>query len=303
MPSFVAFVLAAAGMQSGADGEFVVPDVPDLTIKTVETIDSPRSTIQTNILYFKGAWQRRDLYLTFPSAFPAQRTVGHTTITRCDERRTLELNHEARLYGWSPLNFVGRDVYWMRPRWRERPEPPAVGADVKITITTVDTGERRHMGSYSARHVITTTTTDSSPGATTRPSEAVEDGWYIDLPSAGCWDAGNEHWFLTGTFVRAGGVPDRMTVEFHGEGRRGFPLEATTRRRGEHEPSITTTVKLIEFSEAVLDRSLFDAPAGYRPALPRLIGRFDMTKPDTVANRLAAYWQDVMTLARDFFRF
>jgi hypothetical protein len=62
-------------------------------------------------------------------------------------------------------------------------------------------------------------------------------------------------------------------------------------------------VKLIEFSEAVLDKSLFDVPAGYRPALPRLIGRFDMTKPDTVANRLAAYWQDVTTLAGDFFRF
>jgi hypothetical protein len=28
-----------------------------------------------------------------------------------------------------------------------------------------------------------------------------------------------------------------------------------------------------------------------------------MTQPDTVANRLAAYWQDVTTLARDFFRF
>jgi hypothetical protein len=94
-----------------------------------------------------------------------------------------------------------------------------------------------------------------------------------------------------------------MNVKFRGAGRRGFPIEETTRRHGEHEPPITTRVKLIEFSEAVLDKSLFDVPAGYRPALPRLIGRFDMTKPDTVANRVAAYWQDVTTLARDFFRF
>jgi hypothetical protein len=304
MPSFVAFVVAA-GMQAGAEGEYpkvVVPDIPDLTIKTRETIDSPQSTVQTNIVYFKGPWQRRDLYLTFPSAFPAQRTVRHTTITRCDEGRTLDLNHEARLYGCSPLNFIGRDVYWMPPRWRHRPEPSTSGADVKITIKTVDTGERRQMGSYSARHVVTTTTTDPGPGANTRFSESVEDGWYIDVPPLGCWDAGNGH-LLSGSVVRPSGVPDRINVEFRGASRRGFPIEATTRRRGTHAPSITTIVKLIEFSEAVLDRSLFDAPAGYRSAVPRLIGRFDMTKPDTVANRVAAYWQDVMTLARDFFRF
>jgi len=229
--------------------------------------------------------------------------VRHTTITRCDERRTLELNHEARLYGSSPLNFIGREVYWTRPWWRQRPEPSAAGADVRIIIRTVDSGERRQVGSYSVRHVITTTTTDPSPGANTRPSESVEDGWYVDLPPSGCWDAGNGQFVLTGSVARPGGAPDRMNVEFHGAGRRGFPIEATTRRRVEHEPSIMTTVKLIEFSEAILDGSLFDPPARYRPALPRLIGRFDMSRPDTLANRIAAYWQDAMTLARDFFRF
>ena len=88
MPSVVAFVLAAAGIHAGADGDhpkFVVPNVPDLTIKTRETIDLPQSTVQTNTLYFKGAWQRRELHLQFPSVLPAQRTVRHATITRCDE--------------------------------------------------------------------------------------------------------------------------------------------------------------------------------------------------------------------------
>ena len=306
MPSFVVFVLAAAGIHAGAEGDypkFVVPNVPDLTIKTRETVELPQSTVQTNTLYFKGAWQRRELHLQFPSALPGQRTVRHSTITRCDERRTLELNHEARLYGWSPLNFIGRDVYWVRSWWRARREPPADGADVKITVNTVDTGERRQVGSYSARRVITTITTDPSRGANTRPSESVQDGWYIDLPPAGCWDAGDGHVFATGSVMHPGGAPDRMNLEFRGAGRRGFPIEETTRRRGEHEPSFTTRVTLIEFSEAVLDTSLFDVPAGFRRALPRLIGRFDMTRPDTVANRLAAYRQDVTAMARNFFRF
>jgi hypothetical protein len=304
--SFVVFALAAAGIHAGADGDspkFVVPDVRDLTIKTRETIDLPQSTVQTNTLYFKGAWQRRELELQFPSALPAQRTVRHTTITRCDERRTLELNHEARLYGWWTIDVISRDVYRVRSWWRERLEPPAAGADVKIIITTVDTGERRQVGSYSARHVITTITSDPGPGATTRPSESIEDGWHLDLPAAGCRDAGAGHVLVTGSVVRPGGAPERMHVEFRGAGRRGFPIEATTRRRGEHELPITTSVTLSEFSEAVLDQSLFEVPAGYRPALPRLIGRVDMTKPDTVANRLAASWQDVTTWARDLFRF
>jgi hypothetical protein len=306
MPSFVAFVLAAAAVHAGAHGDhpkFVVPNVPDLTIKTRETIDLPQSTVQTNTLYFKGGWQRRELHLQFPSALPAQRAVRYSTITRCDERRTLELNHEARLFGWSPLTFIGRDVYSVRARLRERPVPSESGADVKITINTVDTAERRQVGSYSARHVVTTITTDPSPGAHTRPSESVEDGWYLDLPSAGCWNAGDEHSFLTASVVRSGEAPDRIHVEFRGAGQRGFAIEETMRRTRGHETPITTRVMLIEFSEAVLDKSLFDVPAGYRPALPRLMGRFDMTKPDTIANRLAAYWDDMTTVVQGFFRF
>ena len=48
MPSFVAVVFAAASIFAAADEDdpkFVVPNVPDLTIKTRETIDLPQSTV------------------------------------------------------------------------------------------------------------------------------------------------------------------------------------------------------------------------------------------------------------------
>jgi hypothetical protein len=230
--------------------------------------------------------------------------MRHIAIARCDERRRIEVNDDARLYAWSAFDFIARDVNRVRSRWWRRTEPPAFGAEVRIIINTVDTGERRQVASYSARHVITTVTASPTPGANTRPSESVEEGWYIDLPPAGCRDIGEGPRFLAaGSVVRPGEVPDRINVEFRGSGRRGFAIEGTSRRSSDGQPAMMTTVKLIEFSDAVLDRSLFDAPAGYRPALPRLIGGFDMTRPDTIANRVAAYWQDATRLARDFLRF
>jgi len=50
--SFAIVVLAAAGRYVGADADypkFVVPNVPDLTIRTRETIDLHQSTVLTNI--------------------------------------------------------------------------------------------------------------------------------------------------------------------------------------------------------------------------------------------------------------
>lgn len=306
IPFFAVFVVAAVGTRLAAEREhsrFAVPNVPDLTITTRETVDLPQSTVQTTTLYFKGAWQRTERYLEFPSGVPGQRTARFAMLTRCDDRRTVILNHDELFYRSSPLEDIDRSVSWVRSWWGKTPASRVAGADVKIIVNTVDTGERRQLGPFSARHVITTTTTNPSPDATTRASESVEDGWYVDLPPPGCRDGGDAHAFAIGSVVRPGASPDRVTVEFRGARRGGFPIEQTRRDEGTHGAPITTRVTLIEFSEAALDTSLFDVPAGYRPALPRIFGGFDLTKPDTLANRLTAFWDDASTLARDFFRF
>ena len=49
--------------------------------------------------------------------------------------------------------------------------------------------------------------------------------------------------------------------------------------------------ELPEFSENSVDPSIFTVPRGYKPALPRLTGGFDMTRPDTLTNRLQSYWE------------
>jgi hypothetical protein len=55
--------------------------------------------------------------------------------------------------------------------------------------------------------------------------------------------------------------------------------------------------QLIGFSDAPLDVALFTVPAGYRPALPGLFGGYDLTKPDTVMNRLQSYWDGLRAWA------
>ena len=66
--------------------------------------------------------------------------------------------------------------------------------------------------------------------------------------------------------------------------------------------SAATTIELVELSEAPLDAAIFDVPPGYRPALPLPWGGHDMTKPDTVVNRVEVYCEAVATFISSLFR-
>ena len=83
--------------------------------------------------------------------------------------------------------------------------------------------------------------------------------------------------------------------------RSGYAIEETTRftQTGRRD---VERIELIELSEQPLDSSLFDIPRDYRPALPLFRGAYDMTKPDTLANRLQAYWNEFTRVARAIFR-
>jgi hypothetical protein len=288
--------------QAGGFPKFVVADFPDLTIKTRRTIDHPNSTIETEIVDLKGAWQRREQILDFPPTIPTAHTQKHVAITRCDDRRILQLNEETRTYASTPIEDMAVHVRRLRLAAGRRPQAVLMGADVKVVIDAVDTGERRSIGRHTARRVITTTTTSPSPGANARASESVQDGWYIDVPPAECWDWGDQTALLSGYFVRAGTAPDNVHVERRGSARRGFPVEEISRSSSDAGQP-TSRITLLDFSEATLDASRFTVPAGYRPALPRLTGGFDMTKPDTLTNRLQSYWQELTAWAQDVFRF
>jgi hypothetical protein len=270
---------------------FVVPTFADLTIKTRHSFGTTSSRGTTEVLYLKGARERRE----FLDEQPGNRGSNYATIMQCDQRRSVQLNPEAKLYSVSVLED------WSAQVKGGRPAPEGQGADVTTTFDAADTGERRPAGHYVARRVRTTVTVEPSPGANTPPSTRETDGWYMDLPGLGCSDSATTAYLTVGEVVGPGGIRDRHHYKTKGAARRGYAIEETTRFTQTGGTDVVR-VELIELSEHPLDSSLFDIPRDYRPALPRVRGGYDMTKPDTLANRLQDYWDEITLVARTIFR-
>jgi hypothetical protein len=271
-----------------------VPNVPDLTIRTRVTTDpAVVGFALARTQYFKGARQRQeDVIDGRPAHFVA--------ITQCDERRTLSLNDEAQTYAYRPLVDIS-DEFKRARQASSTTGSNQTSTDGEHTTTTnsMDTGERRQVGPYTARHVLTTRRMEFGASDTIQVEE--RDGWYIDLP-VDChdWAAELDLWDTTPM------VPGTRMIRL-GNGRRGYPIIETIRSSNGMfmdgaGVTVTTKLELVEVSEQVLDPALFTLPPGYRPALPRSRGGPDMTKPDTLTNRAVLYWQELVTRASHMFR-
>lgn len=267
--------------------KLVVPNFPDLTIKTRRTDGSRTSNVDT--LYLKGARQRSEYVMQ-----NAENSIDGVTITQCDEKLRLDLNKKEKTYASFPIED------WTTRLKRARPAPQGemTGADVTVTIDSIDTGERRAMGSHELRHVKTTTKVEPGPGAVMQPSVTEVDGWYIDLPGLGCQESRGVGF---GYLAASSGKRDRVQIKRMGTVQRGYTVEETTRRTEAGRTSISK-VELLEFSEAPLDASMFELPIEYRPALRTVRGGFDMTRPDTLVNRMQSYWAELTTSVQRWFR-
>jgi hypothetical protein len=282
--------------QAAAPLTLVVPDAPDVMVKTRRTtIDRPGSPVVTEILYLKGARQRRDSFRedSFPPPQAATRSgvsrrPEWINISQCDERRTLTLNREARTYAYEPIEDPAAIVARLAADNKRQPPSPqmTVSRAITFTIDAVDTGERRQFGHYVARHVITTRTLEPGPGSEEEARTDRQDGWYIDAPEMDCWASERETALFVGLMRSEAPVP-HVQFKQRGTARRGYPIEETYRIGGKY--ASVSKVELIELSEAPLDDALFTVPSGYRAALPRPYGGYDLTKPDTLMNRLESY--------------
>jgi hypothetical protein len=247
--ALVLFVFVA-GLSPNAVKPFV-PKVPDLTLKIRSTtVGDPI----TRTMYFKGARQRVEATID-------ARVSHEFVITQCDKRRTLMMNDETKTYASSPI--VDVSVYF-RERVRTLRSLPPSPIETTVTTRTTDTGERRPIGPYIARHVLSTRRSEFSRTGKIELTES--DAWYVDLP-VDCVD-GAALAELRDTTPWGGGI--QMVLE--GSGRRGYFLmgkfHSSATQNGSTSPTLlpSATDELLELSERPLDAALFDVPPEYRPA-------------------------------------
>src|SRR5688572_13095247 len=183
-------------------------------------------------------------------------------ITQCDLKRTIQVSDQARKYVITPME-TGDLTANSAPVAPVTAEPTRAGGVVTYNTTAVDTGERKEMFGFTARHVKTTLAIESSPDACNPVKQRMEtDGWYIDFAFGLKCEIGGSQ-MMTQPSAR-GGCRDKVRFNRQGAARTGYPLIETTTMYGPNgEVTFTTTKEVVELSREPLDAALFDVPAGY----------------------------------------
>lgn len=184
------------------------------------------------------------------------------SITQCDMRRTLQLNDSTRKYVVTPMDSDD-DATMGTTSGASRTGPSQRGGVVTMTVNTVDTGERKEMFGFTARHLKRTMISETSPDACSQNKIRMDtEGWYINL----------EYGLSCGTSNRpprmgppaSGGCRDRYDVKTTGPSNLGFPLIETMTMYGDNgQAMFTRTQEVVDISRQPLDAALFDVPAGY----------------------------------------
>ena len=225
-----------------------------ITYKTTAAGQSMESTTM-----IKGQRERSET-----SVSAGAYTMKTVSITQCDMKRTIQVNDRARKYLIMPMNdgsSAGSTSTGIAPTGA----PATRGGVVTMTINTVDTGERKEIEGFTARHLKRTTIMESSPDACSQQKMKIEtDGWYINLDyGLNCPANRGSDWAST----TAGGCRDRYVYKTTGPANIGYPLQETTTMYGpDGSVTMTTTKEVIEISRQPLEAALFDIPAGYSEA-------------------------------------
>lgn len=228
---------------------------------TIRTTTSGQSSQSTTMI--KGLRERSE-----SSMAVAGMNINSVNITQCDLRRTIKVNDSTRKYMITPMDSDASgegDAGGAAPTAGSG--PTRRGGVVTMTLNTIDTGERKEMFGFTARHLKRMTMMESSPDACQQQKMKIEtDGWYINLEyGLNCGSA--ERPPQAGRTAPGGGCRDRYEYKRTGPTKLGYPLiETTTMYGADGNAMFTRTTEVIELSRQPLDAALFDIPAGYTEA-------------------------------------
>src|SRR6185369_15992631 len=231
-----------------------------LTVTGIVAADTKVKSRQTsggqtyeNTSYIKGKRQR------------TENSGGQmVTIEQCDLRRNLQLMPAAKVYMINPYDDGTSSTANTTGTHTTQPVTVKKGGVVTSTVTTKDTGERKQMFGYTARHIITTMSMESSPDACSQNNTKMEiDGWYIDATFALDCDSNRQYTYRP-PVKAGGGCRDRYETKTIGTAKKGFPVYEKMTMLGDGGRSFSTINEVVEISQATLDQSLFEIPPDYR---------------------------------------
>ena len=248
--ALIVFVYACAAL--------VTSQTPNKTttndVKIRQRMSSGGVTGMEMILYIKGQRMRSE-----------SGGMGFTTILQCDLKRNLTINEKTKTYlisssdGTNPSMAVGDGGPAIPSAAQNQPQR---GGVVNITNTITDTGERKEMFGFTARHIKTSMVKTASPEACDKDAKIETDGWYIDFQYAfEC--PGQTQKYQTPTYRPQPGCKDDVRAKTIGTAKLGFPLLVTTTIYQPDGRTSTMTQEVLELSRESLSASLFDIPEGY----------------------------------------
>jgi hypothetical protein len=196
-------------------------------------------------------------------------------VFQCDKKQVLGINYTKKHNFINALGLTARGGIAFNES--QVPTPPQIprqkvrhGGKVDQTVIITDTGERREMFGFLARHIKTSTVWEANPSCKQTTLREESDGWYIDLLyGVECSPD------LSGLSNQAYAVPyskcyehyNKNRYEFQsrqtGEARFGFPLMLTRKVYGDQGKPFINYQEVVEVSTTELDQTLFDVPAGF----------------------------------------
>ncbi len=215
-----------------------------------------------------------------------------TTIEQCDLQRTIKINDKKKLYFielFSKEDVIEEDVKTPPVKTKPVAQPkttPEKGGVINMWYSINDTGERKKMNGFTARHVWTSQKIKPSAEACNMKDSLIikTDGWYIDLPQFNCPIRYTPTTTARPTEKQQPDCKDRYVTHRSGKGKLGFPLiEKRTIIMGDGTSKTTefeTNLETLEFSSEKLDSMLFEIPLGYTQTMKEddLQDKFDMNE-------------------------
>lgn len=196
---------------------------------------------------------------------------NQVTIEQCDKQRVITLNTKKKIYYIEPFQSDEEEVIDEDTKPAAKPKTVPVttrqGGIITSYYNITDTGERKKMYGFTARHVWTTQKIKPSPDACTMKDSLVikTDGWYIDLPEFNCPVRYKPTQASYGGYQKPE-CKDRFVTRRSGRGKLGFALveKRTIIMGGKASSSdFTTDIETLELITGKQDSMLFEIPPGY----------------------------------------